>query len=114
MHTFGGLLDDFGRHITTKINFDHDIVGIEIVVALHRRVAAASPHCAGLPVVERSASTANLPSFNNADATMPTSSPPPDGSTPTVTCSIKSSATSSWMSQSSLNSAFCGSRIIAP
>src|SRR5262245_33612890 len=44
---------------------------------------AASPHCAGLPVVERSASTANLPSFNNADATMPTSSLPPDGSTPT-------------------------------
>jgi hypothetical protein len=28
MHTFGGLLDDFGRHIATKINFDHDIVGI--------------------------------------------------------------------------------------
>jgi hypothetical protein len=36
MHTFGGLLDDFGRHIATKINFDHDIVGIEVVVALHR------------------------------------------------------------------------------
>src|SRR5215469_9930768 len=28
---------------------------------------AASPHCAGDPVVVRSASTANLPSFNNAD-----------------------------------------------
>src|SRR5262249_24544096 len=33
MHTFAGLLDDFGRHIATKINFDHDIVGIEVVVA---------------------------------------------------------------------------------
>src|SRR5262245_9845395 len=36
----------------------------------------ASPHCAGLPVVVRSASTANRPSWSNAEATMPTSSPP--------------------------------------
>src|SRR5262249_50922986 len=27
---------DFGRHIATKINFDHDIVSIEVVVTLHR------------------------------------------------------------------------------
>src|SRR6516162_1264842 len=74
----------------------------------------ASPHCAGLPVVVRSASTANRPSLSNAEATIPTSSPPPEGSTPTVTCSIISSSTSLWISQSSLNSAFMGSRIMAP
>src|SRR5262249_17721310 len=68
----------------------------------------ASPHCAGLPIVVRSASTAKRPSWSNAEATMPTSSPPPDGSTPMVTCSIMSSGTSLWINQSSLNSAFMG------
>src|SRR5262245_18429844 len=110
MHAFGGLLDHFGRHVAPKL--------ISTTTSSASKSSwhftAASPHCAGDPVVVRSASTANLPSFNNADATMPTSSPPPDGSTPTVTCSIMSSGTSLWISRSSLNSAFCGSRIIAP
>src|SRR5215831_14932952 len=36
VHAFGGLLDHFGRHVATEIDLDHDIVGIEVVVALHR------------------------------------------------------------------------------
>src|SRR5262245_10228565 len=110
MHAFGGLLDHLCRHITAEVDLDHDIIGVEVVMAAHHGLA----HCAGLPVVVRSASTAKRPSLSNAEATIPTSSLPPDGSTPTVTCSIISSGTSSWISQSSLNSAFMGSGIIAP
>ena len=35
VHAFGGLLDHFGRHVATEIDLDHDIVGIEVVLALH-------------------------------------------------------------------------------
>src|SRR5215831_12715639 len=44
-------------------------------------LTAASPHWAGLPLVLRSASTANRPSLSNAEATMPTSSLPTWGQT---------------------------------
>ena len=38
MNAFGRLLDHLGRHITAEIDFDHDIIGIEIIMTLHRRL----------------------------------------------------------------------------
>jgi hypothetical protein len=34
-----GLLHGLGSHITTEVYFDHDIVGVKIIVAFHRRFA---------------------------------------------------------------------------
>src|SRR5215831_18662426 len=39
VHAFGGLLDHFGCHIATEVYFDHDIVGVEVVMAAHHRLA---------------------------------------------------------------------------
>jgi hypothetical protein len=34
-----GLFHDLGSHIATEVYFDHDVVGVKIIVAFHRRFA---------------------------------------------------------------------------
>ena len=33
MHALGGLFDHFGRHVATEVDFDDDVISIEVVVA---------------------------------------------------------------------------------
>jgi hypothetical protein len=39
MYAFGGLFDHFGHHVATEIDFDHNVVGVEVVVAAHHSLA---------------------------------------------------------------------------
>src|SRR5499433_412866 len=39
VHAIGSLLDHFGCHVAAEVDFEHDIVGVEIVVAAHHGLA---------------------------------------------------------------------------
>jgi hypothetical protein len=76
MRAFGRLLDHFSRHVATEIDFNHNVVGVEVVVAAHHGLAPLRRASNHGPVSERGKSQ----SLSSAEVTMPTSSPLPDGS----------------------------------
>ena len=69
MHAFSGLLDHFGRHVATEVDFDHNVVGVEVIMATHHGLAPlrrasnrgpVSEHGKSAVVEQRRSDDANL------------------------------------------------------